>query len=337
MLRSFLDNVFRMGATIVVICGGFTACSDTGPEFFRSGRAPAAAARSGDAKEQLHRRNRYDWVGLAHNQAIEEFRREMRDPRNGNTGFCKHLEEFLGRPERTPSSRREASAQERAAVAQAAVRTLPMCQQATGRLVGLPTVSAPTPKQSSTAAALYDQILLAVELSASPLDLAARLHPILDASQSLSSDEQTLIAVTASVAQNSVEYWEANHTDFAQDAVSRYGTCTSDKVLAGVPFDLALAQCADAGGDPQLIRGPGRGEPQVRVAHSSALAMCGSGIGPGLKKIGAADVKGAWSGFFSGAIVGGRAVEGALIGGGGASIGAALGLAIGQFICVMAI
>jgi hypothetical protein len=336
MVKSFLDSVFRMGVTIIVICGGFTACSDAGPESFRSGRAAPGAARSGDAKEQLHQRNRYDWVGLAHNQAIEDFRREMRDPRTGNKGFCKHLEEFLTRPERTPSSRREASAQDRASIAQGAVRTLPMCQQASGQLVSLPKVPAPALKQSSTAVTLYDQILLAVELSDSPLDLAARLHPILDASQSLSSDEQTLIAVTVSVAQSSMEYWGANHEGFAQDAVSRYGTCTSDKVLAGVPFEKALAQCVDAGGDPLPIRGPGRGEPQVRVANSSVLAMCGSGIGPGLRKIGAADAKGAWSGFFSGAILGGRAVEGALLGGGGASIGAALGLAIEQYICVMA-
>lgn len=39
-------------------------------------KAPSRA----DARTRLHQRNKHDWVGVAHNKAIDEFRKELRKP-----------------------------------------------------------------------------------------------------------------------------------------------------------------------------------------------------------------------------------------------------------------
>jgi uncharacterized protein with PIN domain len=313
------------------------ACSDASlPNSNGLARSPVvASSRDGNAKQKLHRRNRFDWVGVAHNEAIEAFRQEMRDPTKGSKGFCKLLEEFLSRPERVPASERAASLRERAALAANAVTGLPACHANLVKSASLSSAAATVPMQSASATALFDQVLSAIELAESTTDLANRLHPILDASQNLNAEEQSLIAVVVSVAQNSAEYWEATNQAFAQDAVNRYGDCTQAQVVSGASFDIALAHCLNSALYDQPVTGPPRARPLGRMAGNVPLPTCGPDPGSGLKKIGAADVKGAWSGFFSGAILGGRAVEGALIGGGGASIGAALGLAIQQYICIM--
>lgn len=135
---------------------------------------------------QLRARNKHDWVGVAHNKAIDDFRKELRKPGRIARNLCDYL-----------TQKRDA-----AAAARVALETSPLCPTRAKHAAWMP--------QSSLATQLLSDIELAVDAASSADDLASRLNQVLDASAALSAGEQEAIAATVSVAQHSYEYWDAN-------------------------------------------------------------------------------------------------------------------------------
>ncbi len=105
MLRSFLDNVFRMGVTIVVLCGGFGAlgCAshdELSPVPRKIVTTRVADLSVSDATTLTRARERVRWVGEAHRSAMTVVHHEVTArratkkplPRKGSADYCNLLE-----------------------------------------------------------------------------------------------------------------------------------------------------------------------------------------------------------------------------------------------------
>lgn len=317
-----------VGLTLVAVgiaLGAAAGCADregdgtrivrpaAGVEGSRSSQDEAGGA---EAKRRFHAGNRSDWVGVAHNRAMDEYRARLR---SGvvSRDLCNDLAEFSADPRRLPEHARggAASRQQGARLARRVLRTTPFCggQLAAGSL-GESLHLVQGTELSAEARAVLDQIESAAQLASWSGDLAVRLGQILAASSWLPADEYALVEATASVAQSSAEYWEANIAATHADFTAAYGDC----MQTAVSVEDGAQRCLGLGARVSPTSFGGVGSPTLRFIQRAIVCPGYNG-----REILGDDVKGAITGGIVGSLAGGAgAGPGALWGATAGSLGA---------------
>jgi hypothetical protein len=369
-----------LGVVVAAAAGTVLSCRDTGtapPDAARSARSqsahavpradrtdppvqpvrPRQAAPDLVARGKLHRRNPMDWVGAAHNRALDAFRDELREPGVLSRSVCSYLLTFATSDARVPAEHARAKAALGAAARRRAASKGLAATELCGRRIAGPSAQivprvwlaafspayrpvtpaviphAQSGELSQAARDLYAQIETAVDVAASSYDLAGQLNPVLDAAAQLSAEEYATIAATVSVAQYSYEYWEAQLPSYIEAVSAEYGSCFEESQQLGYTLADAENRCMNGAAIEPVDRRGARANWRLPllmvVARPSSPGAVRQTVGQGLKAIGKRDAYGAFTGAFAGAFAGGvqGAALGAIIGGSGASIATALGLA----------
>lgn len=200
-------------------------------------KAPSVSAdkkANSDPKSQFHGSNTVDWVGKAHNKALEDIFASILPRMDSNV--CFGIESLAAAPERIPSGKEKSTGQSRNAVARNAMLSTGLCssdladaQRRTGRLASLRKTTANEPMAlddiSPEAHGVLDQIGNAVTTATSSGGLAANLNVILTQMPALSGTDVEVINAVASVSQSSYEYWEVNASILTSQVSTSYGSC----------------------------------------------------------------------------------------------------------------
>jgi hypothetical protein len=331
-----------VAVSVLVVCASVSsavACSDRTADSARivqpsSSRSRGAISSAGEdvdgdaAKRAFHANNRHDWVGIAHNQAIDQFRARLRRGVISHD-ICNDLVAFMSEETRLPEQARRGSGsrEQRARIATRSLQATAFCA---GRLAasggGSRLFLAQSTDISAATQALLDQIQAAAAWAPTSGDLAIALNPIIQSAAQLPNGEAEIVLSAASVAQSSMEYWEANLAATRRDYDLAYGDCMG---RYGSLDEAALHCLGVTGGGlrPTLYRAGG---PVVFQLTQGATIDCNK---VKAREIVDDDVKGAIGGaiigFWTGTAGGpaapvtapSGALSGALLGAGGASIG----------------
>lgn len=339
------SKVILVGTSVILSAGTslIIACRDAPTTLERNRRDNVRVSSAASAaRERIHQRNAHDWVGVAHNRVLDDWRQEMRKPGVLTHNLCSYVVDFIVRDERLPLGKQTALPVRRQAVA-AAAKASKLCQATANRsqasaLAAYGENAARRARQSDALASLQSEIETSIDVAQSSFDLAARLNSVLDAAAALDETEQTVVSATVSVAQNSYEYWEPQYPVVVQEVETEYGTCAADRRAAGYTMEAARDACLSGeyalssfrGWSPNSFLGP------TRFSAGKVSLLCGPGLGAGFKHVAKNDARGAFAGGFAGALGGGAGiVAGALIGGGSASIWAAGENAWSTYWCMM--
>lgn len=317
--------------------GVLLACSDRPGDVSRvmrpssEARASSAAGGAADqtgaerAKARFHAVNRADWVGVAHNEALDVYRARLRGG-EAPKDMCSDLVDFLS-DERRARGRFDASAAGRAGRVGFTRRFLATTGYCAGRVSSGPLGESLSLAQSADVSpetyAMLEQVQSAVGSAGSSGELAMLLLPIVEGSVGLPNGESDVVGAAASVAQSSMEYWEVNLIATIRDYDAAYGTCMQSASSAedGTQRCLGVSTTRLV---PTMYRGAGM--PRVQLA---GMAGC-----PGIsgQEIAMDDAKGAIAGGLAGfwlgtgggpaapATASAGAISGAFLGGAGNSI-----------------
>lgn len=298
-----------------------------------------AASRGGD---RLRRYNRQAWVGNAHNKAMDDFRKEMRQAGVLSRNICEHVLNFSMSAARAPAGRAFPEG-----VNWRAVRAVSDSSSLCGA-VGRPrlsNISLRSPleplspslavPQSADAVALYSEIETALWNARDASDLANRLTYVLDKSARLPSPEQEAVGATIAVTQDSYEYWHQQYPGFEQEVIAEYGPCIEQYVSYGMVGD-PIGECVTGKGGVGAVSAREQQSGKVQqLVTIRPRAMCPGGMARA-RKVAYADATGAFKGAIAGGLAGGieGAVLGALAGGAAGSILAAIENAIEVLKCI---
>ena len=306
MLRSLFDSVVRMGMTIVVLCGGFTACRDhSSPESTSIRNRGHTAAIS---RQMPRLKGESEWIGQAHNKALNDLRAEMRRPGMMSNNICEYLTGFTTRPDRFPENHAKGHAKDRLSIARSVLTDGKVCRPDPVRSVVTQDDGA-----YSGVSSLLAQIQEAIDLASDRYDLAQRLGPIWNAAAGLSESESAIVAATLVTAQSSFEYWEVEIDRAFREFEAEYAECARTASSDGADYDQARQFCLDGGLLPTL--GPRYAPNPVRSVGLVPKAGCA--LSGHFKNLAKADAAGAFTGAIKGAISAGLAGigSGALVGG----------------------
>lgn len=299
-------------------------------------------AASVRAREFLLRQNAHDWVGVAHNRAIDDLRKAMSRPGILTRNVCDYLVDYIVRPERTPSRARALPIEARRQAARRGLAATGICRlQPQSRTTAWSAAEASAaipqePELSADASALLTTIQTAVETAANRYDLAIRLNEIQVAAGGLEATEQAIVAGSVSTAQHSFEYWETELPAFQQEFWNEYSTCAEVYKASGYTMDDARVTCLEGGIAETLVpsqHSPGL-VPVTRMASYRLPAVCG--LRTHFKRLVGSDVAGAIVGATKAAVFGpAGVVDGAIAGGSLASLGSFLKSTWDLFWCAM--
>ncbi|MEA3245028.1 MAG: hypothetical protein U9Q74_02605 [Gemmatimonadota bacterium] len=232
-----MNNRLMLAGTIVVI---LSACRDASPPVAATATpAGAEAARAAQTRRavkpaEFHARNRMDWVGVAHNSAMDQLRSEIR--RSKPKDLCRVIERVSDDAAAVPALG-SVSPADRHAASRAAIERLGCRGGGNGHRNAASAARAQMPparpaaqssggySMSAEAWAVADQIQAAGGGATSADQLAGDLDAALAAAQGLSADDQAVLGALASVSLSSFEYWSANGPAMAQEIDDAYGTC----------------------------------------------------------------------------------------------------------------
>ena len=333
--------IFKRAAFAVpVFClatAALFACHDTATETdgvrsaddagVTASRSPSSAGER--ERTRLRDRNKLDWVGQAHNDAITAFRDDLR--RSGKPAkFCEHVLGFVLRENRLPPQHRDGTRSAKKAVAEV-LATAPLCAADSGRGGNIRTASlvravSATP-QSTLASELLSRIGEAVAVAYDRYDLATRLNAIMDAAEALAGGEWDMIAVTVSVAQHSFDYWQAQIPPFMQEIETAYGPCADQYLALGYTEPTIRSICMNGS---SLVSGEGGIRAPLFVSLSLTQQTSAERLATRMKNVVFADAKGAFTAGFGTLMNTGSpntAVGAAILGASGASIATAGGYA----------
>jgi hypothetical protein len=230
------------------------------PPVAQAETSPSEARLYTDARANFHAKNYADWVGKAHNKALDDFFAatiaQTGDPEN----LCSRILDFMSEPGRIPPDKDQGTRERRRAFAGAALSGTQMCQ---GQLAENPLpklwlasairgVSSSASVGSISAAANYllDQIRNAQAMATTATGLATALTPILSQADQLVSSERDIVYAAASVSQSSFEYWQANLQPLGDQVAVTHGGC-----LVQYPDEpYALNTCMGITGAPAPIQ-----------------------------------------------------------------------------------
>jgi hypothetical protein len=170
------------------------------------------------SKEEIHARNRMDWVGRAHNHVVELALVELRKPEVSLSNLCEHLRVVLAKPgtfapfaSRMPA----ATAEEMRTAVQESAFCSPDFRRIGKDLLSGPRRTTKTAslmgsmatEPSDTAIALYEATVAETEQATDANDLASRLSPIIDAGEELTGLDEDFVLMAVAVAQYTYDFW----------------------------------------------------------------------------------------------------------------------------------
>lgn len=212
-----------------------------------------------DAQATFHAKNYADWVGKAHNKALDDFFALTIAQKGAPKNLCARILEFMSDPARLPADKVHVTRAQQRSYALAALSRTQTCegQLADNGSSGLRLVNAMRSTSSSAswselsvaANSLIDQINSAQTAATTASGLATALTPILSQADQLVGSERDVVYSVASVAQSSFEYWLANLQPQADQVQATYGGCLV--LYADEPY--ALNTCMGVTGPPALI------------------------------------------------------------------------------------
>ena len=335
MTRTHLLIVGSLGtaAVLAVACntdrqqsdGTITALHSRGAVMSRSSDRTVTDADREDAKRKFHKNNRDDWVGVAHNAAMDHLHAKAATILKG-PDVCDKIVDFMMEEGRAVSSAHTTQALSRRAVETVMLRGA--CGDYYSARQGSPVHPASYMQSeeqplSPAASSLTDQISTATLTAATSGDLALQLNPIVDAAYALTAPGETDIVLSgASVAQSSREYWEvqlipSNYNAEITNGVAQNGACLSLYSDA----NTAVFQCLGLS-EPKVIIPTGFQQlgASASLFHLAQSQACWD-QNMSLTEIGHQDFVGAAAGAIAGFWTGGPAAipEAALLGGGSVS------------------
>ncbi len=230
-----------------------------------------------NAKEEFHAKNHMDWVGQAHNRALNEFFVIMKSGPD-RKDLCTLMLKYMADEFRFQDGKPSGTAEDRQNAAKVGVSKGRICESRLGStektfgMLASVTRPASAPDEvSPEASAIVTQIESAALTASSSLALAASLDNILAQSSGLIVDEVDAVYAIASIAMSSTEYWEANLVPQTDEVQATYGSC-----LAQFPdATSALNSCLGLN-PPQLVTPTnwiGFADPWSATFASSSLAQ----------------------------------------------------------------
>jgi hypothetical protein len=256
-----------------------------------------------------------DWVGRAHNAAMDDLRAVLKKAKPRNV--CRAIETIaVG----TVGGRREfsnLSVAVRRSVAQAAMQQVGCRGKPGGTMrtaaplrseppTGFPRMVAQSSDYqiSAEAQALVDQVVAAADGATTAAEVAGELAAITAQAQSLSVDDQNVVQAAASVSLSSFEYWSANAIAMADEMRAAYGDCVTGGSGESCAYETSWGTPQTAA--PSFMLASSRVRPQV-CNINTGLIWSGDkwGVGVGLA-IGlmTRSVQGAIAGLVAGAVGG---------------------------------
>lgn len=320
-------------ATLVACRDALTSGGPTVSDDAQMTLTPIVSDAAVRARSKLRERNAYDWVGVAHNRALDDIRTEMRKPGRRTRNLCDYALDFVTNPDRLPAGKRHlrSATQRESAIAGLAQTGLCRGRKASTHGASFSPVGAPAlfVQEGDISQAAYDlmgTIENAVAAAADNYDLAVRLNQVLDAAASLDSIDQEVIGATVSTAQYSFEYWQSHLLVYQEEFWGQYSGCATQYRDAGYSSDDALSGCVVGGGsgDGTWSANPGNVQPRSPMlfrfaSHSTPM---GCDLGTHFKALAGADAVGALTGAVKGIFGGpGGILTGAFAGGSLASFG----------------
>jgi len=305
--------------------GTVTAPHSRGAVMSRSSDRAVTDADREDAKRKFHKNNRDDWVGVAHNAAMDHLHAKAATILKG-PDVCDKIVDLMMEEGRAVSS-----AHKTQTLSRRAMETV-MLSSACGDYFSARQGSSVHPAfymqsdaqpLSPAASSLTDQISTATLTAATSGDLALQLNPIVDAAYALTASGETdIVLAGASVAQSSREYWEVQLTPGNYNA-DITNAVTQNAACFGLYSDAntAVLQCMGLS-EPRAIIPTGfewHGG-STSLFHLAQSQACWD-QNMNLHEIGHQDFVGAVTGAIAGFWSGGPAAvgEAALLGGGGLS------------------
>ncbi|MGZ3501114.1 MAG: hypothetical protein ACXWMQ_07340 [Gemmatimonadaceae bacterium] len=325
------------GLVVVVAAAGAVSCTETAPEQSVTGPGPAAAKvasnrpapitaadkSTGDPVLRFHAKNYADWVGRAHNKALDEFFVAMLANKGSPRNFCSAVLDFMSEAARVPAEKFRGTPTVRRGYALRGLSTTEACgRQLTdnGSMSSFASSSLAYSASVNVAGvspacnSLLNQIGSAQSVATSAAGLAASLTAILYQADLLVSGERDLVYASASVTQSSFEYWAANIGSQSQQVDVTYGPCLAKYSTQAT----ALSTCMGIGGGITPTRYENSGVKPMIVFASLSPSPCDAYLDVG--SIGSYDFGGAVAGGAWGLFGGpGGVVLGAINGGGVAS------------------
>jgi hypothetical protein len=265
--------------------------------------SPGISELAARKRQRLHGENKLDWVGVAHNRAIDDFRRELRKPGVISRRMCEYLADYSTRPERLPNERRSAKTSTERSAAYPDVAAM-LCSKRIGRELLKPRIGYSDSTQgvqiSPTAIQLISDVRSAVEGFNDSYELASRLLPILQAAANLDTIDQAAVRITVSVAQSSSEYWESELHPAQQEFVKEFGGCANQQYSSNYSSDQAFSRCVEGGGGEgsDVTSAPfTRSDPQTIAEHANLAALSCETLGDYLRRVITSDVDAGVAGF----------------------------------------
>lgn len=225
----------RISRSVIFVLAIVSGCSDaadddaiTSPSANTAVSAHSAASISpqDDPKAKFRAKNHLDWVGRAHNKALDDFA-AMVAKKGPPQNFCETLVDFMSAEERLPADKGRTDGAARRAAAIAGLRVTGECKghfASNGASAWL-AAAAVTDSFSYAANRLFDRIQAAQSASATSSELAGYLITILAEADNLGQVDRDAVYVVASIAQSSFEYWEVNSEPLALIVDATYGSC----------------------------------------------------------------------------------------------------------------
>lgn len=312
---------------LLVACRDDAASSPNVARARRVAPRTEAGATHLDAKARIHQRNRHDWIGVAHNRALDDFRKQLRAPGILTKNLCDFVTDFSSRPERLPvhlDNRLNLQESTRGHVkATTCGQRVSIGQNPFATLVGLFRRKR-VQEVSAATSQLIAEVESAVDASTTSSELAGRLESVLDAAAALDTTDQGVVSAAVSVAQNSFEYWETNFSAFQQEIVNEYMPCANSLAESGYSLDDAGQRCMEGGSTAYgtvSLRHPTRPDGAAPMTGRTTRECGWNAPWKGIIRMARADLDGGVRGFWGG-LVATRSLIGALTGAlGGAAAG----------------
>ena len=289
------------------------------------------------ANREFHAKNKYDWIGIAHNRGMDAIRAEMRKPGNDLGRMCEIVENVTVREVQVSTGLSRAAAE---ASVRAQLRAVLLAAGCAQRPHGQRTAYSPVELSSSfqstpspEAVSLAGDILDVIRVSSESSGLAAALTPILDSASVLGGTDEEYVQSAASVAVSSGEYWEVETPAFQQEVEDDFYSCLGGHPIIP-PSEEELQDCRDLNAQYTNRAAPPGSRRVTRALASFASYTGGRSAGAGQwcgpmnwRDVVEADFAGALGGLVTGG------PPAALSAGIGASLIVALGLTVEQIIC----
>src|SRR5689334_10701117 len=98
--RKSLRPLALAAAPALLACMFVLACDRSPDRAERPNMTAPTRVATSEAIRRLHASNDYDWVGVAHNRALDDFRAELRKPGILTRNICAFIEDFVAYPQR---------------------------------------------------------------------------------------------------------------------------------------------------------------------------------------------------------------------------------------------